>query len=80
MTIDYYESPSTALQLLHQPVRLLLQTAHYYCRLLRITRLYCRLLRTADGGLSTVIISGKLSGNDQVEEATGRTLLMSENE
>ena len=28
MTIDYYESPSTALQLLHQLLRLLLQTAH----------------------------------------------------
>ncbi|EOD32302.1 hypothetical protein EMIHUDRAFT_72091, partial [Emiliania huxleyi CCMP1516] len=38
MTIDYYESPSTALQLLHQLVRLLLQTAHCYCRLLRISR------------------------------------------
>ena len=25
---DYYESPSTALQLLHQLLRLLLQTAH----------------------------------------------------
>ena len=33
MTVDYYEAPSTALQLLHQ----LLQIAHSYYRLLHIT-------------------------------------------
>ena len=75
MTIDYYESPSTALQLLHQLVRLLLQTAHCYCRLLRITRLYCRLLQINDCGLSTMIILAMLSGNDQVEEASQRHLV-----
>ncbi len=75
MTVDYYESPSTALQLLHQLVRLLLQTAHCYCRLLRITRLYCRLLQINDCGLSTMIILAMLSGNDQVEEASQRHLV-----
>ena len=76
MTIDYYESPSTALQLLHQLLRLLLRTtAHYYCRLLRITRLYCRLLQINDCGLSTMIILAMLSGNDQVEEASQRHLV-----
>ena len=47
MTIDYYESPSTALQLLHQLLRLLLRyTAADYCALLLSAADYTLLLWT----------------------------------